>query len=104
MQVMRAENQPDKRIAFINAVRYVLLLHHTAAQRDEYRRVPAFERLERAHIAEHPVLGMFPDGTGIEQDEIRVIRGICKGIAHFTEHPFDFSLSATFCWQPYVLI
>ncbi len=63
---MSAEYQTDKRKAVVYAVRNVLLLHHTAAERDQNLRMTALQILERAYISEHPVLGVLANGAGVE--------------------------------------
>ena len=62
---VRAEHQIYKRIALIDAVAHALLLHHTAAKRDNQIRVLGFVSLNGADIAEHAVFGVFANGAGI---------------------------------------
>ena len=90
MKRMGAENQSDKRKAVVDAVGDMLLLHHTAAQRDQNLRMLPLEIFQRADIAEHPVLRMLADGAGVEQNEVGVIGRIRKGKARFCQHTLDF--------------
>lgn len=67
----------------------MLLLRHAAAHADEHIRAAAFERLEGADVAENPILGMLPDGAGVEQDEIRVVGLLGEAEAHIRQHALD---------------
>ena len=46
-----------------------------------------FEALERPHIAKDPLFCIFPYGTGIIQDQIRLTDLIGKAIAQLGQHP-----------------
>ena len=87
---MGAENQSDKRKAVVDAVGDMLLLHHTAAQRDQNLRMLPLEIFQCADVAEHPVLRVLSDSAGVEQNEVGVIGRIRKGKARFCQHTLDF--------------
>ena len=62
---MRAEHQIYQRIGFFDALGDPGLLGHAAAQGDDHLRVFLFRVGQGAQIAEHPVLGVLPDGAGV---------------------------------------
>ena len=78
MQHMGAEYQSHEGITPAYFFRHMGLLHHTAAQGDQQMRLTTLQRLQGAHIAEHPVLCMLPHRAGVEQNKIRLFRRLCK--------------------------
>ena len=66
-----------------------LLLHHTAAQGNDEFGVAVFDVLERADVAEHPVLGVFPHGAGVEENEVRLFGVVGEVKAHLRQHTVD---------------
>ena len=65
----------------------LLLLGHAAGQGNNKVGLLLFEALKRPHIAKDTLLGIFPHGTCIIQDEIRLTDLICKAIAQLGQHP-----------------
>ena len=57
---------------------------------------------QNAQVAEHPLLGVLPDGAGVEDDEIRLLGILRQRKAHLLQHAHELCPSATFCWQPKV--
>ena len=84
-----AKDDIHKGIALFQALRHVLLLGHAAAHGDDNRRPAALDVLQSAHVAEHPVLRVFPHGAGVEENEIRVLGTVCKGKTHFSQQALD---------------
>ncbi len=82
MHGVRTEYQIYKRIAFINLFANVCLLHHTTAQRDNQIGLGGFIPLNCADIAEHSVLCMLADGTGIVKNQIRFFNSLRRFIPH----------------------
>ena len=66
---------------------YLLLFGHAARQGDHHVRLLLFEALERPHIAKDTLLCIFPHGTCIIQDQIRLTDLIGKAIAQLGQHP-----------------
>ena len=60
----------------------MLLLHHAAAQTDELLRVAALGVDQSTHVAQHPLLGVLPDGAGVDDDDAGLLRVIGKTKAH----------------------
>ena len=61
---------------------HVLLPGHAAADADHLPRVAALGVGQGPHVAEHPVLGVFPDGAGVHQHQVGPLLGVGEGIAH----------------------
>ncbi|MPN56861.1 hypothetical protein SDC9_204554 [bioreactor metagenome] len=40
-----------------------------------------------AEVAEHPLLRMLPDGAGVENHHVGLLRLVGEGKAHFFQHP-----------------
>ena len=84
-----AEDQVHVAIGLADLLSHVLLLHHAAAQADELLRVAALGVDQGAHVAEHPLLGVLPDGAGVEDDEIRLLHILRQGEAALGQHPHE---------------
>ena len=77
-----AEDQVHVAIGLADLLSHVLLLHHAAAQADELLRVAALGVDQGAHIAEHPLLGVLPDGAGVDDDDAGLLGVVGKAKAH----------------------
>ena len=73
-----------------NTVGYLGLTSHAAAQKDLLLRVAALGMGQGPQIAKHPLLGVFPDGTGIQNHHIRSLGFRNNGIATLGEVSPDF--------------
>ena len=58
------------------------LLGHTAAQTYDLLRVAALGVHQGAQVAEHPLLGVFPDGAGVDDDDAGLLLVVGKAEAH----------------------
>ena len=67
-------------------VRHMLLLGHAAAQADDLFRVAPLTVNQSAHVAQHPLLGVLPDGAGIDDDEVGIPVCVRHLIPHLGEH------------------
>ena len=47
------------------------------------------EPLQRAHVAEHPLLGVLPHGAGVEQNQVGILRLIAQAVADIYQHTLD---------------
>ena len=63
-----------------------LFLGHAAAEDDDLFRVFPLRMGEGAQIAEDPLFCMFPDGAGVQQDQIRLLGVLSKGKAAGLQH------------------
>ena len=86
---VRAEDEIHMGIARADFVGDGLLLHHTAAQGNDELGVAVFDGLKRADVAEHPVLGVFPHGAGVEENEVRLFGVVGEVKAHLRQHTVD---------------
>ena len=73
---VHAEHQVHKGVTLAQLVHHGGLLGHAAAQADDEPGLFLLEALQRAHIAEHPLLGVLAHGAGVEEDEVRLFRRV----------------------------
>ena len=64
-QQLGAEHQVHVGEGLAQPLGHVLLPGHAAADADHLPRVAALGVGQGPHVAEHPVLGVFPDGAGV---------------------------------------
>ena len=69
--------------------RDVGLLSHAAAQADDLVGVFPLGVGQRAHIAQHPLLGVLPDGAGVDDDDRRLTLVLGESIPHLCQIPPD---------------
>ena len=67
----------------------LLLLGHAAGQGNNKVGLLLFEALERPHIAEYPLLGVFPDSAGIVEDQVGLPDIIGKAVAQLRQHALE---------------
>ena len=79
---MGAKDQVHVAIGLADLLGHMLLLHHAAAQTDELLRVAALGVDQSTHVAQHPLLGVLPDGAGVDDDNAGLLRVIGKTKAH----------------------
>ena len=58
------------------------LLHHAPAQADELFRVAALHVDQGASVAQHPLLGVLPDGAGVDDDDPGLLLVLGEAEAH----------------------
>ena len=61
------------------------LLGHTAAQADDLLRVAALHMDQRPQVAQHPLLGVLPDGAGVQNDDPGLLLIGGEVIAHLAQ-------------------
>ena len=71
--IMGAKDQIYKRITFLQLLHHIRLLHHAAAESDLHMRIFLFVSMKHAQSAIDPQVGIFPDGTGIINDKVRIL-------------------------------
>ena len=86
---MRTKHQIYERIAFVNPLTHMRLLHHAAAQRHDQIGVVLLVIFKLADIAEHAVLGVLTHGTGVVKHQVRFFGTVAEVVAHFGEKPLD---------------
>ena len=74
-------------VRLADALGYVGLLGHTAAQADNLVWVFPLAVDQRAHVAEHPLLRVLPDGAGVDDNDVRALIVVHDGAAHVGQHP-----------------
>ena len=67
----------------------MLLVGHAAAQTDDKAAFFLLETLQRAHVAEHALLGVLAHGAGVEQDEVGIFGLITQAVADIHQHALD---------------
>ena len=90
MHNVSAENNIDLRERFSHSLCYMLLLYHTAADRNYEISVLLFQLFECAYIAENSVLCVFSYGAGIEKDKIRKGGFGREAVTHLCKHTLYF--------------
>ena len=66
-------------------VRHLLLLSHTAADANDLPRVPPLAVDQGPDVPKDPVLGVAPDGAGVDEDDIGLVLVLGKAVAHAFE-------------------
>lgn len=56
-------------------------------QGDDQFRIGGFVGFEGAHVAQDPVLSVFPHRTGVEKDKAGLFWAVGEAIAHPGKHP-----------------
>ena len=79
------EHQVHLPVALFDLLGTVGLLGHAAAHADKLVGFLALGVDQRAHVAQHPHLGVLPDGAGIDEDEIGLGLAVCKVVAHLLQ-------------------
>ena len=67
----------------------MLLVGHAAAQADDEAGLFFLKALQRAHVAEHPLLGVLTHGAGVEQDQVGILGLIAQAVADIHQHALD---------------
>ncbi len=70
-------------------LRHMGLLGHAAAQTDQGVRVPALHVDQSSHVAEDPLLGVLPDGAGVDDDDPGLLLVVGEAEAHFCQKAPD---------------
>ena len=89
VDAVHPEHQVHIGVAAAQFVHDAGLLGHAAADPDDQLRVAGLELFEGAHIAEDPLLGMFPHGAGVEKDQVGLFQGVGQAEAHVLQHAAD---------------
>ena len=84
-ELMRTEDQVHNGIGMFDPFGHVLLLHHTAADRNDLVRVGFLGMVQGTDIAEHAHLGMLTHGAGVDDDDIRLKLVLRLSVAHLGE-------------------
>ncbi len=88
-QRLGAEHQIHMAVGFLNTLGDPLLLGHAAAKADDLLGVLLLGVGQNAQVSEHPLLGVLPDGAGVEDDEIRLLHILRQGEAALGQHPHE---------------
>jgi len=84
-----AKHQIHIRIAFPQLVHNMLLVCHAAAQADDQPRLFLLQGFQRAHIAKHTLFGVLAHRTGVEQDQIGILRFITQTVTDVHQNTLD---------------
>ena len=76
-------------VGFLDALGHPLLLGHAAAQGDDLLGVLLFGVGQDAQVAEHPLLGVLPDGAGVQNDQIGLTRLVRQSKAALEQHAHE---------------
>jgi len=81
-QHVGAEHQVHMAEGLFDLVSHVLLLSHAAAHADDLVRVAALHVDQGPQVAQHPLLGMLPDGAGVQDDDLGLLLLVGEAVAH----------------------
>ncbi len=84
-QHLGAKDQVHMAVGFLHLLGHVGLLGHAAAQADELAGVAPLHMHQGPHVAQHPLLGVLPDGAGVDDDDIGLLLVLGKAIAHLLQ-------------------
>ena len=82
---MGPEHQVHLPVALLDLLGTVGLLGHAAAHADKLVGLGPLGVDQRAHVAQHPHLGVLPDGAGVDEDKVGLGLAVCKVVAHFLQ-------------------
>ena len=88
-QGLGAEHQIHVGIGLFDPLRHPGLLGHAAAQADHLLRILLLGVGQGAQVAEHPVLRVLPDGAGVQEHQIGLLRVLGEGEAACLQHPHE---------------
>ena len=89
VDAVHTEHQVHIRITLAQLFHDMRLLRHAAADTDDQFRVLFLQFFQRADIAEHPLLCMFPHRAGVEQDQVGVLQRIAQPETHVLQNAAD---------------
>ena len=89
-QCVGAEDQIHVGVGLLHPLGNPLLLGHAAAKTDDLLGVFLFRVGQGAQVAEDPVLGVLPDGAGVQNHQVRLRRVRCEGEAAALQHAHEF--------------
>ena len=89
VDAVHAEHKIDVGVALAQLFHHMLLVGHAAAQTDDKAAFFLLETLQRAHVAEHALLGVLAHGAGVEQDEVGIFGLITQAVADIHQHALD---------------
>ena len=86
MNIVRSKYQIHMTICFQQLGDNVLLLCHTAAQPKQQIRIFTLQTLQGADFPQYLVLCIFPDSTGIHQNQIRILGMLHRSEIHLLQN------------------
>ena len=89
VDAVHAEHQIHIGVALAQLFHNVFLVGHAAAQSDDEAGLFFLKALQRAHVAEHPLLGVLTHGAGVEQNQVGVLGLIAQAVADIYQHALD---------------
>ena len=85
-QRLGAEDQIHMAVAFAHLFRHLRALRHAAAQTDDLLGMGFFGVGQGAQIAENPLFCVVADGTGVQHNDVGLLRPVGEGKAHSLQH------------------
>ena len=73
-------------VALFEPLHHMSLPRHAPGQENLLPRMAALGMGQGAHVAEDPLLGMLPDGAGVDDHHIGALSLRLPGISHLPEH------------------
>ncbi len=84
-QGVGAEDQIHLPVGVLDLLRHVGLLGHAAAHADELAGLGPLGVHQRAHVAQHPHLGVLPDGAGVDDNQVGLRLALGELVPHLAE-------------------
>ena len=88
-QVMGGKDAVHMDVALADFFRHGGLAHHAAAEENLLARMAALGVDQRAHVAQNPLLGVFPDGAGVDDNDVGPFLAVLHGVAALLQHTAD---------------
>ena len=82
---MGTKDQVHVAVGFPDFLGHLGLLGHAPAQADQGIRVAALHVDQGPHVAEDPLLGVLPDGAGVDDDDPGLLLAVGEAEAHFIQ-------------------
>ena len=80
-----AEDQIHLPVGVLDLLRHVGLLGHAAAHADELAGLGPLGVHQRAQVAQHPLLGVLPDGAGVDDNQVGLRLALGELVPHLAE-------------------
>ena len=89
VDAVHAKHQIHIGVALAQLFHNMLLVSHAAAQANDEAGLFFLKALQRAHVAEHPLLGVLTHSAGVEQNQVGILGLIAQAVADIYQHALD---------------
>ena len=88
-QVMGGKDAVHMDVALADFFRHGRLAHHAAAEENLLAGMAALGMDQGAYVAQNPLLRVFPDGAGVDDNDVGPFLAVLHGVAALLQHTAD---------------